>query len=185
MPLEKVLSVNDEAAQAARSGAANALREEYSRLTAGPVERPVAVAAFDASLSPVGGTPLVPFFPEQRLLAPLLADRKHSIFFGTGPEYVTFGGIIMRSFGAEFGGGLATAGAGIQAVIDGRRLLNSSSLLESTKYGAALIADGSMAAGGLATAFKLGPKWLAPSLLIGGFAGRIALDFVPDEWKKK
>lgn len=92
----------------------------------------------------------------------------------------------IHSWAGRYGGGvLATSWGLSSAYTDGNNFLASASTLEGTKYGLGLTTDAFAITGGIAQLGKLGPKWLAPTLILGGILGRAAVDLIPNEIRSK
>ncbi|MBY0548495.1 MAG: hypothetical protein K2W95_14450 [Candidatus Obscuribacterales bacterium] len=75
--------------------------------------------------------------------------------------------------------GLATAWGYVSAVEDGIQLTRSTSLLEATKFGAAVGADLTVGTGGLMYLTGRAPR-LAQVLMLAGMAGRLLIDSIPN-----
>lgn len=101
-------------------------------------------------------------------------------YFGSIPEITAFGGALAMSKNSYLGAALIVGAGGYQGYKDFQYLTQSETLLQRTKFTGALLTDASMISGGILTVAKAGPKWLAPTLMLGGFAGRVLLDLVPD-----
>lgn len=101
-------------------------------------------------------------------------------YFGVVPEVAAFSGALAMGTNKWLGAGLMVGAGGYQAYKDFGYLSQSDTLLQRSKFTGALLADTGMVSGGILTIAKVGPKWLAPSLMIGGFASRILLDMVPN-----
>jgi hypothetical protein len=101
-------------------------------------------------------------------------------YFGTIPEITAFTGALAFSKNQYLGAALMVGAGGYQGYKDFQYLTQSETLLQRSKFTGALLTDASMVTGGILTVAKVGPKWLAPTLMIGGFAGRALLDLVPD-----
>ncbi len=104
----------------------------------------------------------------------------HPKYFGSIPEITAFGGALAMRSSSLLGAGLMVGAGGYQAYKDFGYLSQSDTLLQRSKFTGALLTDASMISGGVLTVAKYGPKWLAPALMVGGFAGRVLLDLVPD-----
>ncbi len=101
-------------------------------------------------------------------------------YFGPIPEVAAFGGALALSRNSYLGSALMVGAGGYQGYMDVQYLAQSKTMLQRTKFTGALLTDASMCGGGILTVAKVGPKWLAPSLMLGGFAGRVLMDLVPD-----
>ncbi len=116
-------------------------------------------------------------------------------FINSKPQWLGLAGLLLHNPGssqtapflrstADRAGGALFASAGVyQGIRDFHHLQASQSLGGNVKYGTALLTDGSMTAGGvmsLGKVAKFGPKWLAPTLMLGGLTGRLVLDLLPD-----
>lgn len=105
-------------------------------------------------------------------------------YFGVIPEVTAFGGALAMGSNKWLGAGLMVGAGGYQAYKDFGYLSQSENFLQRAKFTGALLTDGGMISGGILTVAKVGPKWLAPTLMVGGFAGRVLIDMVPDHLKK-
>jgi hypothetical protein len=101
-------------------------------------------------------------------------------YFGSLQEITAFTGALAFSKNQYLGAALMVGAGGYQGYKDFGYLTQSETLLQRSKFTGALLTDASMISGGILTVAKVGPKWLAPTLMIGGFAGRVLLDLVPD-----
>lgn len=105
------------------------------------------------------------------------------LYFGSIPEYAGFGGLLLMRHSMKASSGLMAAGGAYQAYRDIGHLQKADGFLSQSKYGAALVADGSMVAGGVLALAKVGGPRLGAGLMLGGFAGRLLLDLVPEKKK--
>lgn len=92
----------------------------------------------------------------------------------------------IHSSAGRYGGGILATSRGLSsAYFDANNILISASTLEGTKYGLGLTTDLCTTAGGIAQLAKFGPRWLAPSLILGGIVGRALVDTIPNEIRTK
>lgn len=105
-------------------------------------------------------------------------------YFETVSQIGAFGGALAIKYNPYVGAGLIAGAGAYQGYQDFCQMSKANTIAQRAKFTMALGADAGMIAGGVLTVAKYGPRWLAPVLIGGGFAGRLALDLIPDKNKK-
>jgi hypothetical protein len=109
----------------------------------------------------------------------VLPSGRIDTFAGIG----AFGGALAIQAKPWVGSALMVGAGGYQFYRDLEHM-GSDTIKQRARVALALGADASMVGGGLLTLTKAGPRWLAPALMVGGFAARMAIDIAPERKKK-
>ncbi len=104
-------------------------------------------------------------------------------YFETLPQIGLFSGGVAVRYNTYLGASLVAGAGAYQAYRDIGHMGRADNFPQRTKFTAAVGTDLAMIGGGVLSVAKYGPKWLAPALMVGGFAGRLALDLIPDKKK--
>lgn len=114
-----------------------------------------------------------------------LAKPEAPRYFESVSQIGSFGGALAFKYNTYAGAGLVFGAGAYQTYKDLGYMSKAEGLAQRAKFTAALGADIFGLMGGSALSLtKYGPKWLAPALMAGGFAGRLAVDLIPDKPKK-
>lgn len=109
----------------------------------------------------------------------VLPSGKMDTFVGIG----AFGGALAMQAKPWAGSALMAGAGGYQFYKDVQHMGPASTIRDRARVACALAGDAGMVGGGLLTLAKAGPRWLAPALMIGGFAARLAIDIAPEKKK--
>lgn len=172
--------------------AANAARKMWEAARKSANEAPAAPATPALELPPATIENSLPAPPEPTKLPEIFVERRfstpanaaimssalalHNVGYLSSAEKA-----VMPKLANQLGSGMLVALGTAQGFRDFENLQHANSGYQQAHYGGAMLADSGIAIGGALSFAKYGPRWLAPSIILGSLATRMAMDVFKPE----